>query len=429
MPQKFPVCDFQIPPTSSPMAFSARFRPIHQPFPIRRSWALVGTVVVLLLVNGCKEADEIRSYSVAKPPPPPKSHRMLAAVVPDELSAEEKAAKAAQKAGDEDSGKAKEPPMSQAWFFKVLGPVEQVNAAAAAFDQFIASVRIGDEDLPKWELPEGWTAAPAQGSEFGRAATIRIGDGRPPLELAVSKLPMPENRRESWLLGNINRWRDQLQLAPIGRSELQEYTDEIKAGEETAFKVDLLGAFSGSARAPMLAGNSPHANLPAAALQSNPPPADRPADRGNGRAARDSIPFEAEVPGDWKPGRMNEFRVASYNVGGDETGSPAELTVTPLGPAAGDLKANVDRWRGEIKLRPTSGGELEELVKSIEVDGTAADYVELVGPEQASPREATLGVILRRSDRVWFFKLRGPAETVERHKEQFEAYVKSVKFK
>ena len=67
--------------------------------------------------------------------------------------------------------------------------------------------------------------------------------------------------------------------------------------------------------------------------------------------------------------------------------------------------------------------------KSIEIDGQKADYVHLVGPDDAPPREATLGVILRRPDRVWFFKLRGQAEVVASEKERFEEFVKSVKFK
>jgi hypothetical protein len=399
---------------------------LRQQIAIRHRWVIVCALATLLPTNGCKEADEIRAYSVAKPPLPAKSHRMLAAVVPDEPPSQEKPASPAEKA-DTDGERPKQSPLPQAWFFKVVGPVSQVDVAAAAFDQFVASVRTDQEGLPKWELPQGWTVAPAETQEFGRAATIRIGESQPPLELAVSKLPMPENGRESWLLGNINRWRSQLQLPPIGRSELDDSTIKVTAGEVTAVKVDLRGTFSGGPRAGMLAGNEARGNPHPATVQPQARPANAVGDPAGG--AKASLPFESEVPGDWKPGRMNEFRVAAYNVGGDEAGGAAELTVTPLGPAAGDLKANVDRWRAEIKLPPSSSGELQELTKSIEVDGVKADYVHLVGTAEAAPREATLGVILRRPDRVWFFKLRGPANTVEGHKEQFEAYVKSVKFK
>jgi hypothetical protein len=125
---------------------------------------------------------------------------------------------------------------------------------------------------------------------------------------------------------------------------------------------------------------------------------------------------------------MNEFRVAAYIIADESGRQVAEVLVTPLGPAAGELRGNVDRWRNEIKLPPATAEELADGTKSIEVDGQKADYVYLVGPESASPREATLGVILRRPDRVWFFKLRGQAEIVAKEKQRFEDFVSSVKF-
>ncbi|MEX2140939.1 MAG: hypothetical protein WD894_16865 [Pirellulales bacterium] len=402
---------------------------LRQPFALGIRPAVVWAAILLLLVGACKKADEIRDYTVANPPGPAETHRMLAAVVPDERSPEaaEDSVEGKQVVGG-DKDRPKEPQRLQAWFFKIVGPIDQVKEATAAFDQFVASIRMGKEERPEWTLPEGWKEdSTAAARQFGREATIRVGQGESQLELAVSKLPMPKDRRESWLLGNINRWRGQLQLPSIARSELEEYTEELKAGDETATKVDFRGAYSGPPAAGMFAAKDAHGGTAAAATPSRDA-----ATKAGGAAtagAKRPLPFDAVVPGDWKPGRMNEFRVAAYNVGGSESGATAEMTVTPLGPAAGDLKANVDRWRGEIKLPPATTGELAELTKSIEVDGQKADYVHLVGPEDASPREATLGVILRRPDRVWFFKLRGPAVVVERQKAPFEEYVKSVKFK
>jgi hypothetical protein len=405
---------------------------LRQPIAIVIRQATAWAAVIVLLAGGCKKADEIRDYTVANPPGPAETHRMLAAVVTDERSSEatETSPAKGEKTAQGDNNQAKESPGPRAWFFKLVGPVDQVEESATKFDQFVASIRTGKEGLPKWTLPEGWKEDSTAGApQFGREATIRIGEGKSQLELAVSKLPMPEDRRESWLLGNINRWRGQLQLPPIARSELEEYTDEIKAGDETAIKVDFRGAFSGPPAAGMIAAKGAHGGTGAAPTQAPPRPSGTKASGAAAASAKRPIPFDAEVPGDWKPGVLNQFRVAAYNVGGSKGGAPAEVTVTPLGPAAGDLKANIDRWRGEIKLSPTTLGELAELTKSIEVDGQKADYVHLVGPEDAAPREATLGVILRRPDLVWFFKLRGPADVVEREKMQFEEYVKSVKFK
>jgi hypothetical protein len=178
----------------------------------------------------------------------------------------------------------------------------------------------------------------------------------------------------------------------------------------------------------MFAAKGPHAGISSGGTPSASPAASNENDAAGARG-RSALPFEADVPGDWKPGSLNQLRVAAYNVGVTDDGRSVEMTVIPLAPGSGDLKSNVDRWRKEVGLSETTAGELEEVVKSIEIEGEMAEYVHLIGPESAKPREATLGVILRRPDQVWYFKLRGPMEVVEREKQHFEEYVQSVKFK
>jgi len=373
---------------------------------------------LIAIVGGCKKAAEIRDYTVEKQAEPPKTDRMLAAIVPQ---------KPPEKAGGKStSGELKTDVGPMAWFFKIVGPVDEVERASAAFDQFVASIRTTEEGRPEWKLPEGWKEdTSGRPAEFGREATIRIGEGSKSLELTVSRLPMPEGRRESWMLQNFNRWRGQLRLSPLARSELDEFTKKIKAGDETALVVNFVGAYSGPPAAGMMAAMGDRGALP-----TGHPPINGKADMGSTPAPpQGPAPFDADVPADWKPGRINSFRVAAYNVGDADGSKPAEVLVTPLGPSAGDLIGNVNRWRSEINLPDATADEIKAQTKTIAVAGENADYVHVTGPEDASPREATLGVILRRPDRVWFFKMRGPVGVVEQHKEEFESYVKSVKFK
>jgi hypothetical protein len=386
----------------------------------RRAMVLMLALGIVWLA-GCKEPDQIRQYSVENDPLPEPTHRMLAVLVPEE-SKPSKENTEPSPAGKNDSSQ----PDTQAWFFKIVGAADEVEAVANTFDQFIASVRTGKDDRPEWQLPEGWVEDPAgRAPQFGREAMIRIAQGESRLDLAVSKLPMPVVRQESWLLRNLNRWRGQMNLPAVSYAELGESTEEIRAGDQKAIKVDLRGVFSGGPMAGKLARASANTNAAAA-----PQPVQQAASPVEGAGASVATPFEAKVPEGWTPGRTSGgFRVAAYNILDDEGKVAAEMTVTPLGPAAGDLKANVDRWRQEIKLPPTTPAELDTSTKTLEIDGRKADYVHLVGPEGATPREATLGVILRRPDRVWFFKLRGKPEIVEREKSRFEEYLKSVKFK
>jgi hypothetical protein len=381
----------------------------------------------MAISGGCKKADEIRQYTLTNPPAPTATHRMLAAIVPEEQPAGANRDLDSEKGGAANDGK-KAPSGPQAWFFKLVGPIAQVEKVASAFDQFVASVRTGKGDRPQWTLPEGWREeVAARSREFGLATTIRIGEGDSQLELTVSKLGMPARGRESWTLGNINRWRDQLKLRAIGRSELDEFTDEIKAGDVTAIKVDIRGTSAGSTMSRNLdAAKAAHesAGIATAGASSATPRADSGKVGVPSRAAR-PLPFEAEVPAAWKPVALKQFSVATYEIAGDNGARAADMTVTPLAPQAGDFRLNVERWRRAFK-QPE---QVEEQTKTIEIDGQKADYVSLIGPDDASPREATLGVIVRRPEAVWFFKLWGQADVVERERERFEGYVKSVRFK
>ncbi len=52
-------------------------------------------------------------------------------------------------------------------------------------------------------------------------------------------------------------------------------------------------------------------------------------------------------------------------------------------------------------------------------------YVELM-PE--GNQEFTLAAMGQRGDQVWFFKLRGPAETVAAQRKAFQAWLASLRF-
>jgi hypothetical protein len=373
--------------------------------------------VVAAFFAGCKKAAEIRDYTVNKPPLPPATHRMLAAIVPQEVSGVEKSAPAsdAQKQAD----------VPRAWFFKLLGPRDAVEQVASQFDQFVASIRTTKEGRPEWKLPEGWSEkTDPQSQEFGREAAIQIVQGDQRLELTIVQLPMPaaKDRRTSWLLQNINRWRSQLQLPALARSELDESIKEVKAGDETASVVDFRGV---PADTGMMAGGRGAPKMPAGHPPVGAAPSKSPSPTPTAQAP---LPFDADVPGGWTQGQLNVFSISAFNVGRVD-GKPAEVTVTPLGPAAGELAPNVNRWRKAIGLPEVSPEDVAAATTAIEIDGNKADYVHLVSPENAPSRQATLGVILRRPDRVWFFKMLGPVDVVDRHKDEFEQYVKSVKFK
>ncbi|MBC7821078.1 MAG: hypothetical protein IAG10_29685 [Planctomycetaceae bacterium] len=131
-----------------------------------------------------------------------------------------------------------------------------------------------------------------------------------------------------------------------------------------------------------------------------------------------------KVPEGWKTDRGNEFSLAAFAVTDGE-----RAIKTTVSRAGGDLLQNLNRWRGQLGLKAWSPEEMKKTAKTLTVDGHDGTLVELVGNDQRSQKPScTLGVIVPRDGEAWFFKLTGDVELAQREKENFEAFVQSVKF-
>ncbi len=89
-----------------------------------------------------------------------------------------------------------------------------------------------------YETPEGWAPGRLSVSRGGitvrRQAAFEVFDGSQYVEITVSKAGGD-------LLSNVNRWRQQIQLAGITRQELNQKIKEIKVGEATGAYIELVG--------------------------------------------------------------------------------------------------------------------------------------------------------------------------------------------
>ncbi len=343
--------------------------------------SVIGIGLTAVLLAGCQK-DEIRSYEVPKAEAVAGQGakgpvRLLAAIF----------------ARDD-----------RTWFFKLTGPAEQVESQKSAFDQFIHSVKFTNQptDPVIWTLPPGWKRE--VGTQL-RFATIKV-EAAPALDLSITAL----GKEAGSLLANINRWRGQIGLADVSEAELASVTKEVTIeGAGKATTVDMTG--------PGTAKKSP----PFAGMRGGP---------FSDKAAPARPELTYTTPEGWQ--KVDRSRSAFPPVAAFEVrdgGKTAETTVTVLPGPAGGVEANVNRWRTQLRLEPVPEAELEKDLKPIDVGGTPARFVELVGPESAGPaRERILGVVLVRGDSSWFFKMKGPADVVEKQKPAFEAFVRSVRF-
>src|SRR5262249_32600143 len=155
-------------------------------------------------------------------------------------------------------------------------------------------------------------------------------------------------------------WCRQLGRRPVTEDQLGKVTKELKVEGAAGTLVDLTGP------------GAPKS----AAMKSQPAPRERP----KAPAAEPSLKYTrpdgwVEAP-DLAGGMIR--MAAAFRV--SDGGKTAQITVTPLVGEAGGLLANVNRWRGQIKLGPIDEAQLRKDVRPVEVAGQPASYFDLLGP-------------------------------------------------
>ncbi len=172
---------------------------------------------------------------------------------------------------------------------------------------------------------------------------------------------------------------------------------------------------------------------PSEKLPSGHPPAGT--DSGGSDAALTKPPegFDWEVPDGWEAGRSSQMRAGSFKVSGDGD-QTASISVIPLAAQSGSLRANVNRWRGQIGLDPVKKGQIDKLTKSIQIAGSEGVLVDFKGPgttggggRMGLPAGTDRIVVATAEigNRQWFFKMAGPKALVEKQKDTFLDFVRS----
>ncbi len=386
-------------------------------------------LATMLPFFACEAKEQIRSYTVAKPAQSDATVATAQATSTGSVSRLDTSSDAPDRmlvailpAGD------------RATFFKIVAPVTAVEEQKAEIDAFFASLKTGDDGRPIWKVPSGWKEDAGSGM---RMATIWVPAHGKPLEMSVTALPW--RGTEADLVSNVNRWRGQMQLPPIGAPQLKEVTSEIKVGDATITLVDLRGRSAGVGMMAPFAGAANRAASGASAeLPAGHPPIDAQAGPprnvpGSATAAAGVPKFE--VPKSWRPvAAAGGFRKAEFAVGTGEQSAVVTLIDFPTkaGPMIADPLSNVNRWRVEIGLAQIQKEQLDDSMESIEIDGKPAKYLRLTPdpekPEESKINQATLAAMVTDADKIWFVKLFGQRDTVIAEEENLKAFLKSMRF-
>jgi hypothetical protein len=131
------------------------------------------------------------------------------------------------------------------------------------------------------------------------------------------------------------------------------------------------------------------------------------------------------APAQWVAKAPGAMRKGSFAIKGDN-GPDADLSITAFPGDTGGLLANLNRWRGQVSIPPLAEGQLDGVVQHFDGDGLHFDVVDFVGSANGAPTRI-LGAVLSRQGETWFFKLMGPDALVAAHKDDFLAFLRTVK--
>jgi hypothetical protein len=340
-------------------------------------------LLVLIPLAGCQKEPEVQHYSVPKVVEAPEG-----APKPSKVEA-----------GPLIGG-------ANAWFFKLMGSSDAVLKQAVPFTQVVRSLQFSEDGSPRFQVPEGWTTSSGPPPRY---QTLKLEDSDPPLELTVSTLPVTGSDQSRYLQSNINRWREQVGLAPVEEENWLETMQAqgeviiVPAQSRTVAMVNLNGETKETGATRMLAAIV--IDAPLGVPQKPLPPV--------------SKPVTYTAPEGWKETAGNSMRLASLEATGPK--GKLDISVTRLG-GGGDVLANVNRWRDQVSAPAITQEDLDKDATKMEISGQRATYIEAIGPEQG-----ILAAIVVDGDAKWFFKAQGPVDTVEAERDRFKEFLKSAK--
>ena len=319
----------------------------------------------------------------------------------------------------------------------------------------------------QWTLPGTWKVLRVNSQMT--YASFHIADGLKPL--TVSELP----ESGAATLPNVNRWENQLGLPPSDQADLGKVVTPIKVDGQDAQFVDLTGVnpspngtpqqrmlgaivpskdrvwffklvgpadkvaqqkdaflnfITQSVKLPQGVNVNPNAGFAANPAQPPPPPPVDPAQANKDAQSIQGV-SAMKLPEGWKiDANPRPMRSATIIVPGKDGAPPAEIVVSKLGGQFGGLKANLDRWRSQVKLPPADDENAHKPEEVTLEQGPALIY-DFPGPEGAGKERMRQYVFQTRfpnARSTWFFRLIGPHDTVTAAKPAFDAFVRSLKF-
>jgi len=129
-----------------------------------------------------------------------------------------------------------------------------------------------------------------------------------------------------------------------------------------------------------------------------------------------------QVPGDWKPEKAGQFVTAAYALP-----NGGRVTVSKLGGDGGGLAANLNRWRGQVGLKPLAAKEVAGQPLKIADSQEEMQLFNLTSADSAADAEGILAGVLPLKTETWYFKFTGPVGILRKTEGVFAEFLRSVR--
>jgi hypothetical protein len=148
--------------------------------------------------------------------------------------------------------------------------------------------------------------------------------------------------------------------------------------------------------------------------------------------------LKSAAPASWKKGQpTSQMQYAVFTLpkaAGDK--EDATLTIYYFQGQGGGVDANVKRWQGMFKAPAGENSKKEAMkvgdvpVTTVDISGTYLFKARPFDPNaktEEKPDFRMIGVVFESKKGPYFMRLVGPAKTVEKHKKEFDDWLKNFK--
>ena len=140
------------------------------------------------------------------------------------------------------------------------------------------------------------------------------------------------------------------------------------------------------------------------------------------QASADAAPeLSYGLPEGWEALEASGIRLGNFRV--SSTDGVAEVTILTFPGDVGGNLANINRWRSQVGLGPTTAESLPDFTEAYAIAGHRGLYVRLQGDAQS-----ILAAILPFHGNTWFFKMLGDTPVVLDSEAAMRQFLDSVQF-